>query len=703
MSSGAEPEPLISSQTTPLLSSSTDPEVKKLMSTVFALGVTLSPLARSAAADAPQIGPFGIDLTAMDTSVKPGDDFYRYVNGNWLKNEKIPADRPSWSSFAQLAEKSQKQVQDLIETAAKAHPPVGSIDQKIGDYYATFLDADAIERQGLTPAKRGLDAIAHLQTHTEVAALIAMPGMPLDGPISWSITLDQKNPDRYIVGVGQSGLSLPDREYYLKTDPEFVEIRAKFKAHIAKMLALAGHSDAEREAGEILAVETEIAKRSWELEKRRDRDATYNLRTVAALETEIPDYPWRAGFKASDLGGIHEVVVVENSAMAPLATLFKATPVSTWRTYLTYQFLTHEASVLPKAFDQENFDFYGRILNGQPQQRERWKRAVQATNVALGEAVGQLYVAKYFPPEAKAAAEALVENLRRAYAKHLSNVPWMTEDTKKVALEKLAAFRPKIGYPNKWRDYSALEVKRDDAFGNLERSQIFEWRREVARLNKPTDRDEWAMTPQQVNAYYNPIFNEVVFPAAILQAPFFDPKADPAVNYGAIGGVIGHEMGHGFDDQGAKSDAKGILRTWWKSEDVEAFKKRTEALAAQYDVYEPIKGLHINGHLTLGENLGDLGGMTVAHDAYLLSLDGANPSVLEGFTGDQRFFLGWAQAFRSLEREEALRNQILSDVHSPPEFRVNGVVRNVDAWYQAFDVKAADKLYLPPGQRVHVW
>lgn len=673
------------------------------MSTVLVLGVTLSPLTRSASTDRPQIGPFGVDLEAMEPSVKPGDDFYRYVNGNWLKNGKIPADRASWGTFAQLAEKSQKDVQDLIETAAKERAPAGSIGQKIGDYYATFLDTDTIERQGLTPARQGLDAIARLKTHAEVAALIATPGMPLDGPISWSITLDEKNPDRYIIGVGQSGLSLPGREYYLKTDPEFVEIRAKFKAHVAKMLALAGHKDAEREAGEILTLETEIAKRSWELEKRRDRDATYNLRTVAALQSEVPDYPWAVAFKASDLGGIHEVVVAENSAMAPLAALFKATPVSTWRIYLIYQFLTNEASVLPKAFDQENFDFYGRVLNGQPQQRERWKRAVQATNAALGEAVGQLYVAKYFPPEAKASAEELVENLRKAYAKHLSDVPWMGADTKKVALEKLAAFRPKIGYPNKWRDYSTLDVKLGDAFGNLERSQIFEWHREVARLNKPTDRDEWAMTPQQVNAYYNPIFNEVVFPAAILQPPFFDPKADPAVNYGAIGGVIGHEMSHGFDDQGAKSDAKGILRTWWKAEDVEAFKKRTEALAAQYDGYEPIKGLHINGHLTLGENLGDLGGMTIAHGAYLLSLNGAVPPVLDGFTGDQRFFLGWAQAFRSLEREQALRNQILTDVHSPTEFRVNGVVVNVDAWYQAFDVKPGDKLYLPPDRRVHVW
>jgi putative endopeptidase len=671
------------------------------MSTALASLISLSSLAR--AADGPQFGPFGIDLTAMDTSVKPGEDFYRYADGHWLATAKIPADQASWGTFAILAEKSQVQIRDLIGNAAKTKSPTGSLPQKIGDYYAAFLDTDAIDGRGLEPARRALDAIEHLKTHEQIAALIATPGMPLDGPISWGITLDEKNPDRYIVGVGQSGLSLPDREYYLKTDPQFAQIRAQFKAHVAKMLSLAGHRNAGQEAAEILALETAIAKQSWALEKRRDRNATYNLRTVSELESEAPDYPWETALKASELGGVKEVVVSELSAMAPLAKLFKATPVSTWRSYLVNRFLTAEASVLPKAFDRENFDFYGRILNGQPAQRPRWKRAVQATNAALGEAIGQLYVAKYFPPQAKASAEELVENLRKAYAQHLSNVPWMTATTRKVALEKLAAFRPKIGYPNKWRDYSALEVKPGDAFGNRERSEIFEWHREVARLDKPTDRDEWAMTPQTVNAYYNPVFNEVVFPAAILQPPFFDPKADPAVNYGAIGGVIGHEMGHGFDDQGAKSDAKGILRAWWKPEDVTAFHQRTEALAAQYDAYEPIKGLHLNGHLTLGENLGDLGGLTIAHAAYLLFLDGAMPPVLDGFTGDQRFFLGWAQAWRSLYREEALRNQILTNVHSPGEFRVNGVVRNMDAWYDAFKVQPTDHLYLAPAARVHIW
>jgi len=652
---------------------------------------------------APRFGSFGIDLAAMDPAVKPGNDFFRSVSGRWLATEKIPADRTTWGSFAILREQTDSDVKTIIESAAAADAAKGTNEQKIGDYYKAFLDTDKIDQLGLAPAKAGLAAIAGLKTHEQVAALIATPGMPLDGPIGYGISLDEKNPDRYIIEIGQSGLSLPDREYYLKTDPQFADIRAKFLVHVEKMLALAGHTNAKAEAAQILALETSIAKLHWEVAKRRERDLTYNLMTVASLEKDAPTYPWAAALEVSGLSGAKEVVVAEWSAVPALGQLFKDTPVSIWRTYLTYQYLTGEASVLPKAFDDENFDFYGHVLEGQPQQRERWKRAVQATNSALGEAVGKLYVEKKFPPASKAAMETLVENLRKGYAQHISSVPWMTAETRQVALQKLAAFRPKIGYPNKWRDYSKLEVKPGDAFGNHERAQVFEWNRRLARLNKPTDRDEWGMTPQTINAYYNPVFNEVVFPAAILQPPFFDPKADAAVNYGAIGAVIGHEMGHGFDDQGAKSDAKGVLRTWWKPDDVEAFKKRTDALADQYSQFEPLKGLHVNGRLTLGENIGDLGGVTIAHDAYLISLHGAPPPVIDGYTADQRFFFGWAQVWRTLDRDEAVRNQVMTNPHSPGEYRVNGVVRNVDAWYTAFGVKPGDKLYLPPDQRVHIW
>ncbi len=674
---------------------------------ILSLGALLESAAFGAsdmtAANAPRFGSFGIDLAAQDRSIKPGDDFFRYVDGHWLATEKIPADRSTWGSFAVLREQADSDVQAIVAAAAAAHAAPGTNERKIGDFYSAFLDTGTIDRLGLAPAKAGLDAIARLKTLTQVAALIAAPGMPLDGPIGYGISLDEKNPDRYIVEIGQSGLSLPDREYYLKTDPQFVAIRSKFQAHVGKMLALAGHKDARAEAARVLALETEIAKLHWEIAKRRQRDLMYNPMTVASLEKDAPDYPWAAALEASGLSAVKEVVVAEWSAVPSLGRLFKATPVSVWKTYLAYHYLTGEAAVLPKAFDDENFDFYGRILDGQPEQRERWKRGVQAVNGALGEAVGRLYVEKKFPPASKAAMETLVENLRKAYARHIADVPWMTAETKQAALQKLDAFRSKIGYPNEWRDYSKLEVIPGDAFGNHRRAEVFEWNRELARLNKPTDRDEWAMTPQTVNAYYNPVFNEIVFPAAILQPPFFDPKADPAVNYGGIGAVIGHEMGHGFDDQGAKSDAKGVLRTWWKPEDIAAFKKRTEALADQYSRFEPLQGLHVNGHLTLGENIGDLGGLTMAHDAYLISLDGAPAPVIDGYTGDQRFFMGWAQVWRTLDRDQALRNQVMANPHSPAEYRVNGVVRNVDAWYTAFHVEPGDKLYLAPNQRVHIW
>jgi putative endopeptidase len=675
-----------------------------------------------AASAAPAFGSFGLDLTSIDKSVKPGDDFYHYAEGHWLGTAKIPPDRTSWGVFDELDEKSQKDVQEILETAAgraaRGEAAPGSNEQKIGDFYSAFLDVGRINERGLEPARATLDAIAAAKTHADIAALIARPGLPLDGPIGIDIGLDAKNPDRYVVAIGQSGLSLPDRDYYLKTDPEFVEIRAKFVAHVAKMLRLAGREEAQskQEAGAILALETEIAKLSWERAKRRERELTYNLMSVTSLEHDAPAYPWTAAFGSAGLAtkwnsrtasprsaGAREVVVAEWSAVPPLARLFRATPLSTWKDYLTYQYLTGEAPVLPKALDEENFNFYGRILNGQPEQRGRSKRAARAANGALGEAIGELYVARHFPPESKRAVQTLVENLRKGYAARIANEPWMTPETRKLALEKLAAFRSKIGYPDKWRDYAKLEIRAGDAFGNQERAAIFEWNRQLARLDKPTDRDEWEMAPQRVNAYYNAIFNEIVFPAAILQPPFFDPNADAAVNYGGIGGVIGHEMGHGFDDQGAKSDARGVLRTWWKPEDIEAFKARTGKLAEQYSQFEPLPGLHINGRLTLGENIGDLGGLTMAHEAYRISLNGAAPPVLGGFSGDQRFFLSWAQVWRALDRPEALRNQILSDPHSPEEQRVNGVVRNIDAWYAAFDVQPSEKLYLAPEARVHIW
>jgi putative endopeptidase len=416
-----------------------------------------------------------------------------------------------------------------------------------------------------------------------------------------------------------------------------------------------------------------------------------------------PGFGWQDLLSAAGVVGENDYVVRELDAVGALGALVGEIPVARWKSYLRYHYLVGVADVLPKPFDAERFDFYGRTLSGQKEQRERWKLAVSAVNAALGEAVGQLYVARNFPPEARAQMLALVENLRTAYGQRIRQLPWMSAGTKKVALQKLATFRPKIGYPVKWRDYSNLEIGSGDAFGNDERAALFEWRRKVARINQPTDRDEWSMTPQTINAYYNPTFNEVVFPAAILQPPFFDPGADAAVNYGGIGGVIGHEMGHGFDDQGAKSDAQGVLRNWWKPKDEIAFKKLVNRLAAQYDTFEALPGLHVNGRLTLGENIGDLGGLAVAYAAYHLSLHGRAAPVMDGLTGDQRFFLSWAQVWQGLYRDAQLRKQVLSDPHSPPQFRVNGAVRNLDAWYAAFDVKSTDRLYLAPEERVRIW
>jgi putative endopeptidase len=649
-----------------------------------------------------QIGAWGLDLTSQDSTVRPGDDFYRYADGKWLESNQIPPDRTSWGSFVELADRAEHQVRGIVESLPQ-DAPQGSNEQKAGDFYRSFLDTQTLESKGLEPARPGLQAIAAARSHEQLADLMGRPDLGLKAPLLVAISTDQKNPDRYIVIVTQSGLSLPDRDYYLKDGPVFANLRAKYAAHVERMLTLAGEKNAAAKAASILDIETQIAKVQWPAAKRRERDLTYNLRTRTELEQLTPGFPWSRLLAAQGLAGQSEFVVREIDAVQALARLFNQIPVERWHDYFGYQYLSSHANVLPTAFDAERFDFYGHTLNGQPQQRERWKRAVTAVNEGLGEVVGQLYVKQYFPPYAKQKMQALVENMRAAYATRIQQLPWMSAETKKVALEKLAAFRPKIGYTDEWRDYSALQIRAGDAFGNGTRADVFEWQRQLDRLGKPTDRDEWHMTPQTINAYYNPTFNEVVFPAAILQPPFFDPNADPAVNYGGIGGVIGHEMGHGFDDQGSKSDARGVLRTWWQPEDDQAFRKRVDSLAAQYDQFVALPGLNVNGRLTLGENIGDLGGLSVSYEAYHVSLHGKTPPVLDGLTGDQRFFLSWAQVWRALYRDEQLRTLVLSNPHSPPKFRVNGPVRNIDAWYTAFDVKAADQLYLPPEDRVRIW
>jgi putative endopeptidase len=654
-----------------------------------------------ASSNSAAIGAYGLDLTAGDASVQPGDDFFRYCNGRWLDTTEIPSDRTSWGTFAILDDKSERDQRVIIEETAMVGGVPGSLQQKIADTYNAYLNTDAINARGIAVLQEDLATIAAIRTHEDVMRVVAGADFPTNSPIVAFASLDARNPDRYVVTITHAGLGLPEREYYRRADS--AEQRTAYVAYIERILTLGGQANGAAKARSIMALETQIAELHWPIADRRQRERVYNLKSRAELRAIAPNFPWDAALDAGDMGQAQEVVVRELSAMAPLAQLFLATPVETWKDYLTFNLISGSSDVLPREIDDANFDFYGKTLNGQPEQRERWKRAVDQVNNAMGEAVGQLYVARHFPPEAKAQMLDLVENLRRAYAQRIDQSPWMTAATKVVAQEKLAAFVPRIGYPDIWRDYSGMDVRAGDAYGNAKRANKFNGDWATARLWRPVDRREWNMTPQTVNAQYNSVMNVITFPAAILQPPFFDPHADAAVNYGAIGGVIGHEMGHGFDDQGAKSDARGVLRDWWSPQDVAAFQQVTNALAAQYDGFEALPGLHVNGRLTLGENVGDNGGLQVALRAYELSLNGRQAPVRDNLTGTQRFFLGWAQAWRSKYRDEALRNLVLTNPHSPPNFRVNGVVRNMAAWYEAFGVTQENALYLPPDQRVTIW
>lgn len=657
------------------------------------------------AAPRPQaaIGAWGVDLTARDMSVKPGDDFFRHVNGAWMAANTIPADRVTWGTNDILAEKAERDVRQIIEDAARSGGAPGSNAQKISDFYNAFCDQAAIDAAGLAPIQPTLAEIAALRTHEDLIRFIARPDVGMSSPIDLSVQLDEGNPDRYLPNISHGGLGLPEREYYRRTDGQFPALRAAYQAKVAEMLGLVGQAGADAKAHAVLALETQIAELHWPIADRREREKVYNLRHRADVRAINPHYPWDAQFDAAGLNNSDDVVIAELSAMQPLSQLFLATPVATWKSYVTWHFVRARAAVLPKTIDDSNFDFYGKTLNGQQQQRERWKRAIQSINNTLGEAVGQIYVERHFSPDAKAQALELVENMRRAYSDRIQAVTWMSAETKQRALEKLALFRPKIGYPDRWEDYSAMEIRAGDAYGNRQRAQVWAANKDIARLGRPSDRDEWFMNPHTVNAYYNPPFNEIVFPAGYLQPPLFDPNADAAVNYGGIGGVIGHEMGHGFDDQGAKSDGHGVLRDWWSADDVARFQAITGRLASQYDAFEPLPGIHVNGRLTLGENIGDNGGLQVALHAYHLSLNGQDAPVLDGLTGDQRFFMARAQGRKQIIRDQALRNQVLSDPHSPNVYRVNGIVRNVDAWYAAFNVQPGDALYLPEDQRVEIW
>ena len=654
-----------------------------------------APAARAA------IGDFGLDLAAGDHSVRPGDDFFAYASGAWYASFVIPADHSSYGPFNALEELSTQRVRAIIEAAAAAHPAAGTPEQQIGDYYASFMDTDALEANGLAAAQADLKRIADASTREALARLFALPGFASLFDID--LPADFKNPDRYAVVISESSLGLPDRDYYLKDDPQLRALREKYVAYIAQMLTLGGRADAAARARDIMAFETAAAKAQWPIEKRRDVEAAYNPRTRPQLLSFAPGFPWGPFLESAQLGSRQDLVLAEITAIRDLAQLFNRTPVATLQAWLTFQYLSSHAAYLPKRFDGAHFAFYGQALRGQPEQRERWKRAVDDVDGALGEPVGRLYVAQYFPPDSKAKMLALVGDLLAALNERIDHLDWMTTETRSRAHEKLATFTLKIGYPDQWKDYSALAIRRDDLLGNVRRAAEWHWNYQVARLEKPVDRGEWQMNPQDINAYYNPSNNEIVFPAAILQPPFFDPNADAAVNFGAIGAVIGHEIGHGFDDQGRKFGPDGGLEDWWTPQDAQAFTARTARLIHEYSAFEALPGLKVNGANTIGENIGDLGGLNMAYEAYRVSLHGAAAPVIDGLSGAQRFFLAYAQVWRGKYRDGALRELVLSDVHSPDRFRVNGPLPNIDAWYEAFNVQPGDKLYIKPDDRVRIW
>jgi putative endopeptidase len=649
----------------------------------------------------PVFGDWGYNPAAMDTSVKPGDDFFAYVNGSWYKKAEIASDRTFVGIDSVLNDQIDKDVRAIIENAAKNPTQFGATGQQIGDFYASWMDEPAIEARGLEPAKPYLAKIGAVSNRSQLEDLFATVGY--QSPVGIGIYPDPKAPSRYAVGAGQSGLGM-GRDYYLLTGAKYDAFRAAYRNYIAKMLTLAGESDADARADRIMALETKMAKSHWTPERSRDVKATYNPKTRAQLAKLAPQVDWNRVLKKQGLGSAKIVIVGETTAVRDAGKLVATEPLQTWKDYLTFHFLSDHAQFLPKAFDDARFAFYGKTLADVPVQRDRWKRGVSLVNNGLGEAVGQLYVQQHFPPAADSGVHELVDDVLAALKEKIEHNSWMDAPTRKAALAKLASFDPRLGHPKKYIDYSTLKIDRGDLFGNAMRSEQFDYDLQLARYPKPVDRGLWDMLPQTNNAYYDPSKNQITFPAAILQPPYFDPNADPASNYGSIGATIGHEIGHGFDDQGRLYDPKGALRDWWTPAAAKAYTKRTAELVKQYDSYEPIPGTHIKGQLTLGENLGDLGGLEVAYSAYRRYVaKHGEPPVIDGLTGDQRFFIAYGYSWETKTREGALRSQLLSDPHSPAAFRVNGVVRNLDAWYKAFNVQPGDKLYLPPDQRVHIW
>jgi predicted metalloendopeptidase len=648
----------------------------------------------------------GVDAVSIDSSVRPQDDFFRYSQGKWLKDVEIPSDRSSWGAFNIAQDNVEQQIRTLVEQAAQdKSAKAGSDAQKMGDFYASYVDEQRRNELGLAPLKAERARIAALKNTKQVAGLIArFNRIGAGAPLDMSVHQDNKASTRYIVDLTQSGLGMPNRDYYILDDAKLADTRAKYQTHVEKMLALAGHQDAGAAAAHIVALETEIAKAQWSAVENRDPVKGYNKIAVAQLKGVMPGFDWSAYLKGTGVAGkVDALIVSQPSYLSRLDAIIAQTPVETWKSYFEFRLLSAYAPYLSQAFVDESFAFRGAVLSGAKVNRPLEKRAIAEINRDLGEVVGKAYVSAYFPAERKAQVQDMVQNFLAAFKERIDTLDWMTPDTKKQAQAKLAKISVKVGYPDRWRDYSKLAVARADLVGNVMRSREFGHEREVGKLGKPVDRSEWGMTPQTVNAYYNPELNEVVFPAARLQFPLYDPNAEPAINYGAVGISIGHEISHAFDDQGAQFDGDGNLRNWWTKEDGEKFAAKGKLLVAQYGGYSPVEGYKLNGELTLGENIADNAGAIMASRAYKISLKGKPAPVVDGFTAEQRIFMGLAQARRGKARDAALIAQVKSDPHSPSEFRVNGSLRNHPGFYEAFEVKPGDKMYLPPEERVIFW
>ncbi|MBL8556138.1 MAG: M13 family metallopeptidase [Phenylobacterium sp.] len=659
------------------------------------------------------VGTFGFNVDGMDRSAAPGDDFYRYAVGKWTDTTEIPADLSSVGAFVAIRETANARIRGIIEDTAKAPAAEGSDAQKIGDYFASFMDQARIEQLGAAPLKPELDAIAAIKTRKDLSAAL---GGSIRADVDvlnatnyytprimglW-VAEDLDDTTKYRPYLLQGGLGMPDREYYLGSNARYVELRGKYETHVANMLRLAGFSEPEARAKRVMALEMAIAKAHVSVDETNDVAKGNTVWLRADLAKKAPGLDWTAFLIAAGMNDQPRFGAWQATAIAGTSKLAASQPIQAWKDYLAFHTVENAAPYLSKAFVDESFEFNNRAMSGTPQQRERWKRGVDNTSAALGEAIGKLYVEKYFPPEAKAQAREMGENVLKAFAARIDRLDWMGPETKAQAKKKLSNFNIMVGYPDRWRDYSALSVVKGDAYGNARRAGLFEYRRNLAKLGRPVDRGEWFMTPQTVNALFAPSQNSVTFPAGILAPTFFDPNADAAVNYGAVGGVLGHEVSHGFDDIGALFDADGNLKNWWTKADMDHFKAEAKKLADQYSAYEPLPGLHINGQQTSSENIADVAGLATAWDAYQLSLNGKPAPVIDGFTAEQRFFLGWAQNYRARFREAALRRQIVTDVHATAPYRAL-TVRNLDAWYPAFDVKPGQKLYLAPAERVKIW